>query len=116
VATLSVSTAGEIVEQLFLFSDSNPLDFSSLVLGDLIADAEIEITTVFDDPAAMLSLGLVSATGSILTTAQNNPQALGVYANGENFPITGPDQIRLQILPGASTQGAGRVVIYLKKA
>ena len=100
----------------FLFSTGTPVDFGALVVGDQIIDAEITIDVPFDDPTALLALGLVSNPGSLLPTNAVDPQTAGTYHNGENILITGSDQIRLQITPGTSTQGSGRVVVTVRNA
>lgn len=106
----------EILIQDFNFDDSSPLDFGSLANGDEIVDAEVEITTVFDDANALVTLGQTTITGNILNSAQIDPLTVGTYHNGENFPITGADGVRIQVVPGTSTQGQGRALVTIRRA
>ena len=100
----------------FDFTTTSPHDFAPLEAGDYVTDWELEVTTAFDDPAAWLTLGTVSATGSILAINQNDPGTVGTYASQENFKASGSDAVRLVISPGTSTQGAGRVVVTIRRA
>jgi len=100
----------------FLFSTSSPVDFGSLVAGDQIIESSVIIDTVFDDAAALLSLGLTSDPGNIFATNRIDPQTVGTYSSDENLLIAGADSIRLQIIPGTSIQGGGRVVIVIRRA
>lgn len=116
MATLPISADLRILRATFTFATASPLDFGTLVSGDEILDAEIDITTVFDDAAALLSLGQVSSPGNIFSTADVDTTKLGTYHVGENFLVSGADSIRLQNLPGTSTQGAGRVTLTVRRA
>ena len=106
----------EIIDQIFNFDDASPVDFGILASGDEIVDTEVEITTVFDDAAAIVTLGQTTATGNILDAARIDPTSLGTYHNAENFQITGADGVRIQIVPGSSTKGQGRAVVTIRRA
>ena len=106
----------DIIDKVFNFNDASPIDFGTLKNGDEIVNAELEITTVFDDAAALVTLGQTTSTGNILNSAQIDPLTLGTYHNGENFKITGADGVRIQIVPGTSTQGQGRAVVTIRRA
>jgi hypothetical protein len=118
VTTGSTGTASdiEVLVQSFTYLTSSPLDFGALVAGDIILNSEVEITTVFDDAAAIVTLGVSTATGSILNSAELDPNSLGVYQDMANHDISGADAMRIQIVPGTSTQGAGRAIITIRRA
>lgn len=116
MATLPISADLKILRASFTFATGSPLDFGVLVAGDDIINADIDITTVFDDSASLLSLGQVSSPGNIFSTADVDPTKLGTYHVGTNFLVSGADSIRLQILPGTSTQGAGRITLTVRRA
>ena len=116
MATLPISADLKILKAIFTFTTGSPLDFGTLIAGDDIINAEIDITTVFDDPATLITLGQVSNPGNIFSSADVDPITLGTYHVGENFLVSGVDSIRLQILPGTSTQGAGRVTLTVRRA
>lgn len=116
MATLPISADLKVLTATFTFATGSPLDFGTLVSGDDIIDSEIDITTVFDDAATLISLGQVSSPGNIFSTADLDPTKLGTYHNGMNFLVSGSDSICLQILPGTSTQGAGRVTLTVRRA
>jgi len=104
----------QVIKQAFSFVDGI-IDFGALVAGNDVLDCELEITTPFDDPAAVVTLGLTSATGSILNSAQIDPTSVGTYHSAENIIITISDGIRIQVVPGTSTQGAGRAIITIRR-
>ena len=106
----------DIIDQVFNWNDASPVDFGTLVNGDEIVNTEVEITTVFDDAAALVAIGQVTNPSNILDTARIDPQNIGTYANQENFKITGADGVRISITPGTSTQGQGRVVVTIRRA
>jgi len=104
----------EALEASFLFNTPSPLVFGTLNPGDLIINSEIEITTPFNDPASILQASLVS--GPILINAgENDPTTNGTYGAERNTDITLPDQASLTIIPGASTQGAGRIILNVRR-
>lgn len=101
----------------FDFNTSSPTDVGDFHLGDIIKNTEVEILEAFDDPAAWVQCGTVLLGGAvILAQAHIRPAKLGGYATQENFWITGDDQFRFMISPGASTQGRGRVLVEFRRA
>ena len=95
----------------FTFTNTPSIIILSVVDGDCIVDSEIVIETPFDDPAATLSLGSVANNSLILSTIENRPTIADNYGNEENFKFAISEQIRLYINAGASTQGAGYILI-----
>ena len=116
MATLSANADTETLIQSFTFSTTSPLDFGTLGSGDIVLNSEVEISTVFDDASTVVTLGLSTATGSILSSGEINPLKTGTYQDMANHDISGADAIRLQIVPGTSTQGAGRAIVTVRRA
>jgi hypothetical protein len=116
VEFLGIDVTGDVLSASFSFSDISPLDFGEMSVGDVIYGAQVLIETAFDDAAASLSLGLVSAPGSILPSNTIDPPVVGTYGCDEVFSCGSGDAVRLQILPGTSTQGSGRVIIAVRRA
>lgn len=104
----------ETVEVPFAFNTASPLAIRSMVAGETVINAEIQIITTFDDGAAALDLGTVATPGLIIPAANNIPGTVGVYRNDVNFPFAAPANVRLTITPGTSTQGSGIVVMQIK--
>lgn len=96
--------------QPFDFTTIGAVDFGALAAGDSVIGVQVVIDTAFDDPATLVSLGLVSNPDGILDTNNVNPSFASTYGAQENFLVAGPDALRLKVFPFASTQGAGRVV------
>lgn len=106
----------ETIEFDFLFSDTSPKDsVETIAVGDTILNAKIEIDTAFDDLAAALQLAQVGGP-SLLAQADSDPNEEGTYSNEGIEVATVLGAVRLTILPGASTQGEGRVVVTIRRA
>lgn len=114
--TVGSTPTFEVLVQAFTYLSSLPLDFGALTAGDIIVNSEVEISTVFDDGTSIVTLGLSTATGSILNSGEINPLVLGNYQDTSNHDISGADAVRLQIVPGTSTQGAGRAIVTIRRA
>ncbi len=99
----------------FTFATGTPLDFGTLVSGDQILGYTVAIDVVFDDSAALLALGQVSSPGNLLPTNAIDPTVLGTYHGGESLLVAGADSFRLNITPGTSTQGSGRVNVLVRR-
>lgn len=110
----SASVTTQTVEVAFAFNTASPLTIRSMVAGETIVNAEIQIDTVFDDPAATLQLGTIAQPGLIIPTGNNIPTSTGVYRTDLNYPFTAAANVILTITPGVSTQGSGLVVMQIK--
>lgn len=108
--SVGLSTSKKVV-LFFTYTDSTPLDFGSLPAGASLVEAQVAIDIPFNDPATLLSLGTVSAPDTILPTNTIDPTVASTYSNGESVFVPTADSLRFKILPAASTQGAGRVVV-----
>jgi hypothetical protein len=106
----------EVLKQTFQYDDASPVDFGVLNAGDEIINSELEITTVFDDPGTIITLGQQTSPANILDAARVDATIIATFHNGSNFQIAGADACRIQIVPGSSTQGAGRAVITIRRA
>lgn len=104
-----------VIRQEFSFSDPTPLDFGSVMAGAIIIDSDVVIQVPFDDPTALLALGTVANPGQIMTTANIDAQNTGTYSNPEDFEYASTTQMRLNITPGASTQGSGEVIVTVRR-
>ena len=104
----------DTVEVSFAFNTASPLIIRGMLAGETVINAEIQINTAFDDPAATLELGIATDTDMIFTSSSNMPDTVGVYHNEVNYNFSSPDNIILTINPGVSTQGSGDVVLQIK--
>lgn len=103
--------AEEIKTLPFAFNSSSPLLILAIPAGARIISTQIQITTAFDDAAASLTVGDSGNTSRLMTASQNIPNETGEYEShtpNQYVPIT---NVNLYISPGASTMGAGVVVI-----
>jgi len=99
----------------FAFNTASPLVAIPVVNGESVLDTKIVITTVFDDPAAVLALGTIASPSVFIPAANNDPQTVGGYGSEENVNFTGAEAVRLTLTPGTSTQGAGYLVVVIKR-
>lgn len=112
----SVSGNEEAIKAEYDFSSPSPVIVGNLNIGDIILNTELEVDTEFDDPAATLAVGTIAVPGRFLGINENQPSVAKTYANPANFSITAAEQCRLTVNPGVSTQGAGRVVLTVRRA
>lgn len=103
------------VSEVFTFVTASPLDFGVLYAGDEIVEAQLIIEVPFDDPAAVVTLGLQSATGVLLSSGDIDPTVVGTYSTEAARNVVAADAVRVQVVPGASTQGSGRVVVSVRR-
>ena len=104
----------EVVD--FFYNTASPVIFCNLAVGDLILEARVTITTPFDDAAAMVSIGPTSNPDSLLATNETKPTVASDYITERSFKAAGSDSVTLKIVPGTSTQGAGRAVVICRRA
>lgn len=100
----------------FTFATPSPGAVTAVLIGQTIANSEVTITVPFDDPAATLQVGFSSSPAAILPTNHIDPTTTGTYGTEENFPITVNETATVTINPGASTQGAGYVLLEIKRS
>ena len=117
VATVTVTalTSGLVeVSVPFSFAGGS-INLQTVVPGNIISAAWIEIDTVFDDPAATIWFGPQASPQQILGTADVDPFVPGQYSNPGFTYFTATDTLQLTVNQGASTQGAGRLVYNIKE-
>ena len=104
------STAPQLLSIVFAFNTASPLVLIPVLAGGIISRAQIQITTLFDDPAATLLLGTSATPNLVMGASDSDPHVVGAYDMSTmiTFPII--DKLQLTITPGASTQGVG--VLY----
>ena len=98
----------------FTFATPSPLVLAAIAPADVVTRAAIQISQTFDDPAATLTLGTALQPSLLLAANQNLPGALGQYETDELTSSALAGSLELAIAPGASTQGAGRVLLKIK--
>ena len=100
----------------FSFSTPSPMTLANLKAGDIIDEADVVITTVFDDAAATLEVGTVASPGLVLPTTKIDPTILDrTFTSSVKHEISVAEILRLTISPGASTQGAGFVLFTIRR-
>ena len=96
----------------FTYTTISPLTIYYTAVGDAITGARVHIETVFDE-ASTVSIGHSGSQVAILDTTENFTTEEGDYECTRFMPYSGSDAIKLYINPGASTQGAGYVILYV---
>ena len=100
----------------FTFASPSPLTLVNLKAGDIIDEADVVITTAFDDIAATLEVGTVAIPGLVLPTNKINPTVLDrTFTSSVKHEIGLAEILRLTITPGTSTQGAGFVLFTIRR-
>lgn len=108
------STAPQLLSTPFAFNTPSPLILVPVSPGGVIARAQIQITTLFDDPIASLLLGTAANPSLVMSATDSDPHIVNAYdvSTMVTFPAT--DILQLTINPGASTQGAGTLYYELR--
>ena len=94
----------------FAFNDGSPLVVVAVPAGSRLIQASVVVEVAFDDPAAMLELGVTLDLSRILAASDIVPSVVAQYLTNAAVPL-GLDVVVLSISPGASTMGSGRVVL-----
>ena len=92
---------------------SGTLVLYPLTPGTVVRQAEIVVTTTFDDPAAMLSVGTPALPGVLVDTTDCDPGFVGRYGPDNDYKAAIVESLQLVVTPGASTQGAGYILFTL---
>lgn len=110
------STAPQLLSVAFAFNTASPLLLVPVFAGGIMARAQIQITTAFNDPAATLLLGTSASPSLVMGAADSDPSVVDSYDQSTmlTFPGPGADKLQLTISPGASTQGAGILYYELR--
>jgi hypothetical protein len=98
----------------FSFATVSPALIQALGGSAVVEWAQVIMTTVFDDPAATLSLGTTADPSGVLSASQIDPTELAVYSTESPLRLAAPSTLQLTISPGASTQGAGYVLARIR--
>jgi hypothetical protein len=112
------STAPQLLSMSFAFNTASPIILVPVFIGGIMARAQIQITTAFNDPTATLLLGTSANPSFVMGPADSDPGVVDSYDQSTmmTFPGPGPDKLQLTINPGASTQGAGILYYELRVA
>jgi hypothetical protein len=100
----------------FDYTSPPTIQFDVAAIGDIILRADVVIVTAFNDPNATIALGTIANPGILLPANSIDPTTIGTYSNSGDFPMTTTTGFLLQVSPGASTQGAGVVVITIRRS
>jgi hypothetical protein len=95
----------------FSFADAFPLDLTVLTVGKVIIRCDVEIFTIFNDPASIAEVGTVAQPGVVLSHDKIDLLHIGQYNTLSFFSSNTIETLRLLVSPGNSTQGNGRVFL-----
>lgn len=100
----------------FNYNSVSPFVIATLLPGELVDEAEIKITTPFDDPSATLQLGTPATPAILFGVGEIDPARLAQFGSEDNIEILAAQTLQLLIVPGASTQGQGTYHVRVRKA
>ncbi|MEO5348888.1 MAG: hypothetical protein H7836_04505 [Magnetococcus sp. YQC-3] len=103
--------AEEIRTMSFGYNDASPKLVFPIPAGARIVFAQIQITTPFNDASATLTIGDSGDVSRLMSSSQNIPSESGEYESHTGYQYGSTTNVNLTINKGASTQGAGVVVI-----
>ena len=86
------------------------------ILGNLAANStvvsvDVTVTTVFDDPAAFITVGTDSDHSKFITDSMTYLDEAATYINGTKQMLNIPVTAKIFIHPNSSTQGAAQITL-----
>lgn len=101
-----------IVSVNFAYNEVSPAVITVLA-GVSVIDVRVIIDTVFDGVGASISVGDGADNSILMTSAQNDPTAVGTYSATPNKFYASETVVGLYFSPGDSAHsGAGRFLIF----
>lgn len=105
-------TGETVVRVDFAFDSASPLLLLAIAAGGAVNRCQVCITTPFDDPTSTLEVGTLFSPALVLAAGEIDPtDAGGQYATDTVTVFASAESLVLTISPGASTQGAGFVLV-----
>lgn len=108
------STAPQLLSAAFAFNTASPLILVPVSSGGIIARAQIQITTLFDDPTATILLGTAANPSLVMGAGDSNPHVVAAYDYSTMVSFAAVDILQLTINPAISMQGAGTLYYELR--
>lgn len=103
--------AEEIRTANFSFDDTTPKLIFPIPANARIVFVQIQISEIFDDENATLTIGDSSDNSRLMKADQNYPDEIGEYEAHTSYQYTTQKNVNLYINKATATQGAGVVVI-----
>lgn len=100
----------------FTYNTGSPLTILNVEENTRVTEVSINLTEVFNDAAATLSVGHVGNAQGLMTQTDNVAQEIAEYSVAPNIVYAGADVIYLTINKGTSNQGGGTVSVLFDAA
>jgi hypothetical protein len=96
----------------FNYLSSSPIILQTVTEGRLVYQAIIVISVPFDDPSAYLLFGITADPDLIFARSDVTVTEINQYVNDNATVIPSNDFLILTLVPGNSTQGAGKIYCW----
>lgn len=113
-SALDIGTILRLIEYDFTYLTSSPLALRLLTSAALATAVRLIIDTAFDGTVS-LTVGEMGNTSRLMSASQNVPSVVGSYDVTPDYQYSGGEEIRLYLSVAGSTQGAGRVLLWLRE-
>jgi len=100
----------------FDFTTVSPISFGSLSVGDVVTKIAVKVTTEFDDNSSTVEIGDSVNPSSYLTPLDSAIHMSGTYIKEGYEDVLASENLKFTLNSGASTQGAGFVILDLFRA
>lgn len=105
-----------VMEVAFAFGDSTPKNLVVATAGKQVYNVGIHIHTAFNGAGAALAIGDSGDPSRLMSSAMNDPTALGSYGAAPNHRYATNTQLILTITPGGgASQGGGIVTLQIEQ-
>ncbi len=99
----------------FAFDDSSPIAITTLAVAANISKVRTVIDTAFDDSASTITVGLPGNVGLLQMANENDTSAVASYETWPDLELPIGSELQIELTPGTSTQGEGKVIVTLSR-
>jgi hypothetical protein len=99
----------------FTYQTTSPMNMYSILIGQTVSKISIDMSESFDDPAAYITVGYTGSETYLLDPLVNLLTG-EIYMSELEITFSLSAQLKLYIHPGASTQGAGTILLDIRRS
>lgn len=93
------------------YNDSSPILLGNISYGTKTIITTFEVTTAFDDPAAVVTVGDSSDNSLLMSDNYAEIEVVGTYQTVNVIELATDSTLNIYVTPAGATQGAGTVLV-----
>ena len=93
------------------YNDSSPILLGNISYGTKTIITTFEVTTAFDDPAAIVTVGDSSDNSLLMSDSYAEIEVAGTYQTVNVVEFASNSTLNIYVTPAGATQGAGTVLV-----